>query len=247
ARLGCLVFYVGFRNPALLARAAISIDHISDGRFEIGLGAGWAGLEARAHGYDFPGVGVRLDMLEEAAELIEALCTQDRTTHDGSHFTTDDVSMLPPPVRGSLPLWIGGIGERRTLRIAARRASGWNAAYASPDEFRRLGTVLDAHCEDLHRDPETIERSINLLFGMVSDERSMSTVETTMREQWGPGWPRVSSGALLGTPEMAVERILEYRDAGADMVNVALRVPIDPDAVDAYVTSVVPAVRDAAG
>ncbi len=86
ARLGCLVFYVGYRNPGLLAKAAITIDHISGGRFELGLGGGWHEWEATAYGYDFPPVGQRLDMLDEAAGLINSYFTNERTTHDGAYF-----------------------------------------------------------------------------------------------------------------------------------------------------------------
>ena len=138
ARLGCLVFCVAYRNPGLLAKAAMAIDHISGGRFELGLGAGWHQLEAEAYGYDFPGAGRRLDMLEEAVPLIRSLLTQPRTTHSGRYFRTENASCLPAPVQERLPIWVGGTGERRTLRIAARYADGWNAAYVSPDRYRHL-------------------------------------------------------------------------------------------------------------
>ncbi|HEY5663060.1 MAG TPA: LLM class flavin-dependent oxidoreductase [Ilumatobacter sp.] len=245
ARLGCLVFYVGYRNPGLLAKAATTIDHISGGRFELGIGGGWHEWEARAYGYDFPGVGARLDMLAEAAGLITSYFANERTTHAGTYFRADDASMLPAPVRGHLPLWIGGVGERRTLRIAAEYATGWNAAYISPAEFARLGAVLDEHCAAVGRDPATIERSINLLFNLGADGAAAARIEADMAAQWGPMWSRVAGGALLGTPESAVERVLEYRAAGADMVNIALRAPVDRDVIEAYLEHTVPAVRAA--
>ncbi|WP_367281795.1 LLM class flavin-dependent oxidoreductase [Ilumatobacter sp.] len=203
ARLGCLVFYVGYRNPGLLAKAATTIDHISGGRFELGLGGGWHEWEAEAYGYDFPSVGERLDMLDEAAGLITSYFTNDRTTHDGEYFRASNASMLPAPVGGTMPLWIGGVGEKRTLRIAARCADGWNAAYISPDEFGRLNDVLDAHCADLGRDPSTIERSINVMFDLGRSHADLAA-------QWGPMWERVSGGSLNGSPEDAVQRLLEY-------------------------------------
>ncbi|MFT7599238.1 MAG: alkanesulfonate monooxygenase SsuD, partial [Acidimicrobiales bacterium] len=147
ARLGCLVFYVGYRNPGLLARAAITIDHLSGGRFELGLGGGWHQPEAEAYGYDFPGVGTRLDMLEEATELTKSLFANERTDYDGTHYQAVNASMLPGPVNGTMPIWIGGRGEKRTLPMAARLADGWNAAYVSAEEFERLNGVLDAACE----------------------------------------------------------------------------------------------------
>lgn len=236
ARLGCLVFYVGYRNPGLLAKAAVTIDHISGGRFELGIGAGWHEWEATAYGYDFPAVGRRLDMLDEAAGLLTSYFTNDRTTHDGTYFRASDASMLPRPVRGRMPIWIGGVGEKRTLRMAAQHADGWNAAYVSPDEYRRLNGVLDGHADSLGRDPSTIERSINLMFDLGKDEAALAA-------QWGAMWDRVREGSLHGTVEQASERIAAYRDAGADLVNVALRAPVDQDLLDAYLTEVAPALR----
>jgi alkanesulfonate monooxygenase SsuD/methylene tetrahydromethanopterin reductase-like flavin-dependent oxidoreductase (luciferase family) len=238
ARLGCLVFYVGYRNPGLLAKAAVTIDHISDGRFELGIGGGWHEWEAAAYGFEFPPVGRRLDMLDEAAQLLTSYFTNDRTTHDGEYFRAENASMLPRPVRGVMPIWIGGVGEKRTLRMAAQHATGWNAAYISADEFRRLNGVLDAHCESIDRDPATVERSINLMFDLGKDENEL-------RAQWGPMWDRVSGGSLNGSVDQATERILTFRDAGADLVNVALRAPVDRELIEAYLTEIAPAVRAA--
>ena len=237
ARLGCLVFYVGYRNPGLLAKAAVTVDHISGGRFELGIGAGWHEWEAAAYGYDFPSVGRRLDMLDEAAGLLTSYFTNDRTTHDGEYFRAADASMLPRPVGGRMPIWIGGVGEKRTLRMTAQYADGWNAAYVSPEEYRRLNGVLDAHAESLGRDPSTIERSINLLFDLGKGEAELA-------EQWGAMWARVGAGSLHGSVEQASERIAAYRDAGADLVNVALRAPVDHDLLDAYLTEIAPALRE---
>lgn len=238
ARLGCLVFYVGYRNPGLLAKAATTIDHISGGRFELGLGGGWHEWEAAAYGYDFPAVGTRLDMLDEAAGLITSYYANDRTTHDGEHFRAHDASMLPAPVRGTMPLWIGGVGEKRTLRITARHATGWNAAYISPQDFGRLNGVLDAHCADLDREPSEIERSINVMFDLGREESELVA-------QWGPMWERVAGGSLHGSVEQVVDRIGAYGEAGADLVNIAVRSPLTPGALDSYLAEVVPAVRPA--
>lgn len=236
ARLGCLVFYVGYRNPGLLAKAAVTVDHISGGRFELGIGAGWHEQEAAAYGYDFPPAGERLDMLDEAARLLTGYFTHDRTTHEGTYFRARDASMLPRPVRGKMPIWIGGVGEKRTLRMTAQYADGWNAAYVSADEYRRLNGVLDAHCESIGRDPSTIERSVNLMFDLGKDE-------SVLAAQWGPMWERVSGGSLNGSPDRAVEQLGAFRDAGADLVNVALRAPVDPDLLAQYLTEIAPALR----
>lgn len=245
ARIGCLVFYVGYRNPGILAKAATTLDHISGGRFELGLGAGWHEPEARAFGFEFPSVGRRLDMLEEAVPLIRSLLTEDRTSHDGEWFRTVDASCLPRPVQDRLPIWIGGVGEKRTIPLAARHADGWNAAYVPPAEFRRLGDVLDAACDRAERDPSELQRVINLTFNLVTDPAAASAMEDRLRAQWGAAADRIIGGGLNGTPDQAVDRILEYRDAGATGLNVALRAPWDPGALDAYLEEVIPAVRSA--
>ncbi|MFP5322845.1 MAG: LLM class flavin-dependent oxidoreductase [Acidimicrobiia bacterium] len=247
ARLGCLVFYVGYRNPGILAKAASTLDHLSHGRFELGLGAGWHEPEAEAFGFDFPPVGRRLDMLEEAVPLIRRLLTEDRTTHDGEWFRTVDASNLPQPVQARLPIWIGGVGEKRTLRIVARHADGWNAAYVPPEEFRRLNGVLDEWCEREGRDPSTIRRGINLQFMLAVDRSQAESIEAQVRDQWGAMAPRVMAGGLTGMPDDAVARIAEYVDAGATDLNVALRAPWPPEALDAWLGDVVPRARAAHG
>jgi alkanesulfonate monooxygenase SsuD/methylene tetrahydromethanopterin reductase-like flavin-dependent oxidoreductase (luciferase family) len=260
ARLGCLVFYVGYRNPGLLAKAAVTLDHISGGRFELGLGGGWHQWEAEAYGYDFPSVGTRLDMLDESTELIASLLRNGdpsvsvagsagadgeiaRTTFDGNYAKAADASCLPPPVGGRLPIWLGGLGEKRTLRTAARFADGWNAAYISAEDFEAKSAVLDRWCETEGRDPATIERSVNVAFYLAADEAGAAAAAADLDAQWGPQAERIRGGALMGTPDGAVDAIMAYVDAGADLVNIALRAPFDSVALDAYVDEVVPEVR----
>ncbi|MDH4144172.1 MAG: LLM class flavin-dependent oxidoreductase [Acidimicrobiia bacterium] len=244
ARIGCLVFYVGYRNPGLLAKAATTLDHISGGRFELGLGAGWHEWEAAAFGYDFPPLRDRFDMLEEAFPLIRSLLTEERTTHDGRWFRTENASCLPAPVNGRrLPIWIGGVGPNRTPELAVRYADGWNAAYVSADQYRDMNRRMDERCDSAGRDPASLERSVNLVFQMSVDEAMAAETARHFDEQWGDMAPRVRNGTLLGTPEQAVEQILRYASAGADGLNIALRAPWPAETLDAYLDFVVPAVR----
>lgn len=262
ARLGCLVFYVGYRNPGLLAKAAITIDHLSGGRFELGIGAGWHKWEAAAYGYDFPSAGKRLDMLDEAAQLIGPMVNAarfggapeegdadsdqrepKRTSFSGKYFRVEDASCLPGPRYGTMPLWLGGVGEKRTLPMTAKYADGWNAAYISAEEYGRLNTVLDERSQDIDRDPAEIERSVNLVFAMGSDQQRADKVAADLPAQWGPMVERIRGGALLGTPEQAVEQVMAYAEAGAGMVNIALRAPFEAEALTAYHEVVMPQVR----
>lgn len=245
ARIGCLVFCVGYRNPALLAKAATTLDHLSGGRFELGLGAGWHIHEATAYGYPFPDIGTRLDMLDEAATAMRRLFEEPRVTFSGRHFQLDDATCEPKPLQERLPLWIGGIGERRTLEVAARCADGWNAAYVSAAEFARLSHVLDAWCEAEGRDPNSIRRGVNIAFHMALDTAGLARERARIAADWGGQAERIMGGSLLCTPGEVAERVHEYVAAGATSVNVALRAPWNQDALDVYVEEVVPDIRNA--
>lgn len=245
ARIGCLVFCVPYRNPALLAKSIVAIDHISRGRFEPGFGAGWHQPEFVAHGYEFEEIGVRFDQLTEGLEIISGMLGPDETTtFAGNHFSVESVSCVPGPFDRSIRLWTGGRGPVRTPATAARFCSGWNVPYVGPDEYKRLNDRLDAACEAIDRDPATLERSVNLAFHLAATPGAATAELQRIRDQWGADADRVMAGALTGTPDDAVEQIAAFRDAGADMVNVALRLPVDQDALDAYLDVVIPAARN---
>ena len=247
ARLGCLMFCVPYRNPALLAKACVAIDHISEGRFEPGFGAGWHAPEFRAHGYEFPDVAdplrhARRGPRDHQRDVVERGRRVDQL--HGRPLPGRRVTCVPGPFAGTIPLWTGGSGRTRTPQNAAKYCAGWNVPYVGPDEFRQLNDRLDAACEAIGRDPATLERSVNLAFHVGATATAADAELARIRDQWGDEIaPRVTAGALTGTPDRAVERIAEYREAGADMVNVALRLPVDADALDAYLTDVVPAAR----
>ena len=242
-RVACLVFCVPYRNPAMLAKALTTIDHISHGCLTVGLGAGWHAPEFRAYGYRFPAVGVRLDMLEEGIQIVRGLLTQERTTFEGRHFQVHDATCRPPPVQRRLPIWIGGVGEKRTLRLTARYADGWNAPYQSPERWRHFSDVLTQWCEKEDRDPSSITRTVNLSFNLVSDRRRIPEMEETMRERHGADVERWLGGALRGLPDDVPERVAQYVEAGVQGLNIALRAPWDDDALSAYLEDMVPRMR----
>jgi F420-dependent oxidoreductase-like protein len=237
-RIGCLVFCTLYRNPGLLAKSFVTIDHLSGGRLEIGLGAGWHEQEFSAYGYDFPPIGRRLDMLDEGARAIRLLLTQDRTDFEGKYYTLRNAACNPKPLQAHVPLWIGGRGERRTLRIAARLADGWNVPYIGVEEFARKSSVLDEWCQAEGRDPATIERSVNLHFHMTASENPPSSAVMQQRQAAWAALP--PEGRLAGGPERAAETIARFVEAGANRLNIALRPPIDWDAMNAFVEEVVP-------
>jgi alkanesulfonate monooxygenase SsuD/methylene tetrahydromethanopterin reductase-like flavin-dependent oxidoreductase (luciferase family) len=183
-----------------------------------------------------------MDQLEEAVPLIRSLLTQDRTTHTGEHFRTVDASCLPAPVQDRLPIWVGGTGEKRTLRLAARHADGWNAAYVSADRYRELNEVADRWCTTEGRDPATLRRSVNLIFALTSEGTDVA--EVVSAQGFGAAAPFLVGGALGGPIGGVVERITEYVAAGADEVNIALRAPWDERMLDAYL-ELLPEIRAA--
>lgn len=223
--VGCLVYSVGFRHPAVLAKAVSAIDQLSSGRAAIGLGAGWAELEYRAYGLDFPRAGIRLDQLAEAAAIVRGLLRHDVTTFAGEHFSVDEARNRPAPLRTGLPIWIGGGGEQRTLRIAAEFADGWNVPFVSPETFAAKRAVLHRHCDDLGRDPAEIRCAVNVGIAW-SDE--------SLRTQFGAIAEFVRPGVLGGSPQQVVDRVGEYVDAGANQVNLAARAPFSVEDLERF-------------
>jgi F420-dependent oxidoreductase-like protein len=164
-RVGTMVCGMHFRHPAVTASMASSLDIVSGGRLELGLGAGWYELEADAYGFDLGTIGERMTRFEEGTEVIHMLLTQEMTDFDGDFFTLREARNEPKPVQSPRPpIVVGGRGEKRTLRLAARHASMWDAMFIEDelDEWRRLRDVLWQHCTDLGRDPKEISLSSHL-------------------------------------------------------------------------------------
>lgn len=222
-RVGSLVYCAGYRHPAVLANAIATIDHLSGGRCDLGLGGGWSQPEYEAYGIPFPSAGARLDLLDEYVRVVKSLLRQDTTDHDGKHFTLTDARCEPKPLQARLPIWIGGGGEKRTLRIAAEHADGWNVPFVSPEDFARKRSVLQQHCDAVGRDPSAIRCAVNV--GLAWDDDSL-------RHQFGAIAEFVRPGVLGGSDGEVVDRIGTYVEAGADQVNIALRAPWDVDALD---------------
>jgi F420-dependent oxidoreductase-like protein len=162
-RVGVLVTGVPYRHPAVLANMAATLDHISHGRLELGLGAGWNTDEADAYGIDLLGIKDRMDRFDEACDVIVALLTQERTTYEGTHYTLDQAYCEPKPIqRPHPPICIGGSGEKRTLRTVARIAQHWNYVGGPVEEYVRLKGVIAEHCATFDRDPAEIMTSAHL-------------------------------------------------------------------------------------
>jgi F420-dependent oxidoreductase-like protein len=229
ARIGCLCFGMGYRNPAALAKALTTVDHLSGGRLTVGLGAGWHVPEHEAYGFRFPPVRERLDRLSEGVQVVRQLFMEDRATFDGEYYQLKDATNYPKPVQARVPIIVGGGGEQRTMRIAARLADGSNQAYLSPEEYRHKNEVLDHWCEHYQRDPASLERSVQVHFRMSS--RGVP-----------PSGPQ-PDGAISGSTQEVVDRLGAYADSGAARVGLAIRPPVDWDALQSFIDKVMPAFR----
>jgi F420-dependent oxidoreductase-like protein len=164
-RIGCMVTGNTYRHPAVLAKMAVTVDHLSGGRLELGIGAAWAELEHQMLGIEFGTAGRRVEWLDEACQVMKLLFTVERATFAGARYTLRDAISNPKPVqRPYPPFGIGGRGERKTLRVIAQHADVWNAPGGEPDEVARLAGVLDRHCADIGRDPAEIRRSVQIRY-----------------------------------------------------------------------------------
>ncbi len=224
-RCGSLVYSVGYRHPAVLAKAITAIDQLSGGRADMGIGAGWAKVEYDAYGIPFPAIGTRMDQLEEGIQCLRGLLHDDVTTFEGQHFTLKQARNEPRPVQAKLPIWIGGGGEKRTLKIAARYADGWNVPFIAPDAFAHKCEVLDQHCANVGRDPGEIKRAVNL---------GLAYTDESLHQQFGALAEMVRPGVLGGSDDEIVDRIGQYVEAGADQVNIALRAPFQLDPLERF-------------
>ncbi|HEX3454829.1 MAG TPA: LLM class F420-dependent oxidoreductase [Gaiellaceae bacterium] len=158
ANLGLMVAGVTYRNPALLAKITTTIDVLSGGRAILGIGGAWYEEEHRAYGFEFPPVGERLARLGEALQIARMMFTQEQSTFEGRYYRVEGVMNNPRPIRGDIPILVGGSGERKTLKLVAQYADACNI-FGDPDRVRHLLGVLDAHCADVGRDPAQITKT----------------------------------------------------------------------------------------
>jgi F420-dependent oxidoreductase-like protein len=242
-RCGMLVLGVTYRHPAVVANMAATIDHVSGGRLELGMGAAWFELEHDQYGIPFPPIGVRMDMLDEACRIIRSLWTQETTTFVGKHYRLEDARLEPKPLQERLPLVIGGSGERRTLRIVAEHGDIWNTFYGDLDHYRHLLDVLARHCADVGRDPADVRKS--LTFRAILDEDERAAQERVREIYGGPPPERLRNMMVVGTPEQCVERLRRYADLGVGDFLLGSLAPVNWPTIELVAGSVAPALKAA--
>jgi F420-dependent oxidoreductase-like protein len=206
-RLGTLVSSVTFRHPAVLANVAAAVDNISRGRLLLGIGTGWQVNEHVAYGIELGTATERLDRLEEACQVITSLLRERRTTFVGKYYRVSDAPNQPPPVQGHLPLLIGGGGEKRTMRIAARYADEWNF-WSTPEVLADKVRVLHDHCDAVGHDPTELRVSTQALLFMSTDDAWVADKRAAVGTM-------LAGRAIVGTPSEVTDIVGRYRDAGA--------------------------------
>ena len=215
--LGTLVTPPHFRNPAVLAKQIATIDHVSNGRVICGLGAGWMSTEFESYGLPFPPVGRRLKALEETAELLRLLWTEETVTYEGSEVSVHDAYCAPKPLRPP-PILIGGAGERVLLKIAARHADIWNNLAVFQRALPEKLAALERHCEAVGRDPAEIVVSQQTLVVLTETEQQAGdAIARAQRIYGGHMGDGLEEHGIWGHPERVVERIRHYVDLGCTM------------------------------
>jgi F420-dependent oxidoreductase-like protein len=240
-RCGMLVLGVTYRHPAVVANIAATIDHVSGGRLELGMGAAWFESEHEQYGIPFPRIGVRMDMLDEACRILRSLWTQERTTFEGKHYQLKDAQMEPKPLQEHLPLVIGGSGERRTLRIVAEHGDIWNSFYGDLDHYRHLLDVLGRHCADVGREPADVRKS--LTFRAVLDDNEQAAQERLLEIWGGPPPERMRNMTIVGTVEQCIEGLRPYADLGVGDFLLGSMPPIDWQSIELVANTVAPAIK----
>ncbi len=262
-RLGQMCTCMSYRDPAYLAKVAATVDIISEGRLEMGIGAGWYEHEWRAYGYGFPSAGERIARLEEGVEIFRQMWMQGQATYAGRHYTVDGAICAPRPLQGDtvpgskangIPLWIAGGGERKTLRIAAKYADYTNFS-GMPDEFAHKSEVLKGHCDDLGRDYAEIVRSANFNVVIGRDEREVKDRIGWIRDHYTrAGLPpevvdstvrSFEDGPLVGTPEQVAETLQRMQELGMTYaITYFVESAYDISGVELFEREVLPAFAD---
>ncbi len=230
-RIAPLVTSVTYRHPTVLANIAAAVDNISHGRLLLGIGAGWQENEHASYGLELGTIKERLDRFEEATQIIVSMLREPRTTFDGKYFQVKDAPNQPRPVQEKLPILIGGGGEKRTMKIAARYADEWNS-WTSPDVLAHKVGVLHKHCADLGRDPAEIKVSTQALVFVSNDEE-------WLKDKRAMG--------VAGTPSEVIDILGAYKEAGADEFIIPDftmgSLPRRKDTCDLLIQEVAPALR----
>jgi alkanesulfonate monooxygenase SsuD/methylene tetrahydromethanopterin reductase-like flavin-dependent oxidoreductase (luciferase family) len=240
---------VAYRPPAYLAKVAATIDVISGGRLEMGIGAGWYEHEYAGYGYEFLSPAARIGQLREAVEIMKRLWTEDAVDYAGRHYHLSGAICRPRPLQSPhIPIWVAGGGEQLTLKVAARHAAYTNFA-GSPEEFARKSAILSAHCREADTDFDAIVRSTNLFVVCRETEQEVADALAAIRDRYRRVVPEDQAEratdmyrAMAGTPEQLAERLRPWAEVGLGYAIVYFpNAAYDTGELDLFAREVMPA------
>jgi alkanesulfonate monooxygenase SsuD/methylene tetrahydromethanopterin reductase-like flavin-dependent oxidoreductase (luciferase family) len=225
---------------------AATLDVISGGRLELGIGAGWWEMEYKAYGYDFPPVADRIRALEESVQIMKQLWTEPRANFAGKHYTITDALCEPKPVqKPSIPVWIGGAGPKMTLKVVAKHAEGWNTFLGPREDYELLLGALERHCEKADRDPSTVRKSLAVTLVIDSDSSKLDEKLATVARQRNTTPDGIRARTLAGTPDDVADQVLNIAEWGVDHIIIGVRAPYPLDDLSLFAQEVIPRVRKA--
>jgi F420-dependent oxidoreductase-like protein len=242
-RLGTLVSPATFRHPSVLAKNAVTADHISGGRLEVGIGTGWNEDEHRAYGFPFPSMRERMDRMAEQLEIVTRSWQEGAFSFAGEHWSVEDLDALPKPVQSPLPLLMGGNAKRRGSELAARYAAEYNVVHAAPDEAAAGRERLVAACRDVGRDPATLRFSLMHALLIGADEADLRARADRLAE-WSPEpveLEELRGEWIAGTPDQVIARLREYEAVGVERVMLQHLLHRDEAALELFAAEVMPA------
>jgi F420-dependent oxidoreductase-like protein len=243
-RVGHLVLCNNFRHPALLAKMATTLDVLSRGRLELGIGSGSVRTEHEQAGLPWGDLPERSERLAETLEILTRMFTGEPATFAGRHFQVAALPNRPAPVQSPRPpIHIGGIGPRRTLPLVARYADVWNVPTYGLGRWEKSAQLLDRECTAIGRDPASIRRSHEAVLVLAADDTALAAARTVAERRYGgEGWG-LEAGGYLGTPPMVVERIAEMVDRGVTHFVFFTHDRADPATLSLFAEQVMPAFR----
>jgi F420-dependent oxidoreductase-like protein len=242
-KIGQMVTCNGYRNPALLAKIASTVDVMSHGRLLCGLGAGWYEHEWRAYGYGFPDIPQRMGMFREACEIVVRMWTEEKPVFHGKYYSIDGAINVPKGVqKPHIPLWLGGGGEKVTLKLVAKWGDACNVGGGDPVVTRQKLDVLRKHCDTLKRDYDSITRSTNINLFLL--EKGADPEKATAQARGKTSFEEYSRGTFVATVDQVVERIKALVDIGVNYVIIYFqRVAYDQTALKRFAAEVMPHFR----
>ncbi|MGQ0794050.1 MAG: TIGR03560 family F420-dependent LLM class oxidoreductase [Deltaproteobacteria bacterium] len=239
-RLGTLVLCNSFRNPALLAKMAATLDNISAGRLEFAIGAGWHEGEYRAYGYNFGGAQERIERLRESVQIIRKMWTEERATFHGKYYKIEDAPCNPKPAQKPHPrIIIGGSGERYLLRVAAELADEWNCPASNAWEFDRKIEALRRHCGDVGRDPGEIAISEQTVCVIAETAAELEDKLPKAKKRYG-FFGDIEKTGIVGLPEDCIAKIQRKADRGVGKLTIFFSDVMKPESLRFFAKEVMP-------